>query len=1436
MPIYDASVGIRRRSMITADRGAPRRPLTTVIVLATMLTCLAKGDASAQRVHILGPTRTSAMVHETWTQADGLPVNAINDIIQDRSGYLWVATYDGLVRFDGMRFTVYNAVNSPGLRTNRILGITEARDGVLWLLSEERHLVRFQDSRFTTIRGGRPDDGDAGVNAMLEDSSGTVWVGTTTGIGVVRGERIEPVGSSMGDVNVTAFVQRRDGAIWAASAGAGLYRVAGPGRVEKIPVDASLEQDDISAMYEDGSGQLWVGGTRGLWTVSAQSGTATVLAGPTQQVIGFYTLAGTGEVRVLTTQGIYRLDSTRAVAVRIFTTPSRASSGWTDGEAVWHVDGNVVYRDGEAVFTLPGVMASHASPMAALRDSEGNVWLGTQSGGLRRLKSALFTTFSVEEGIAARNVSPVFVDRAGRTWLATRGAGLSRIDLVRGRVTTWTPDHGLSHEVFSFHGDANGRLWLGTLDGPYSCEPSALVCRAEGPPAICNTHVLAMHGEGSTRIWFGTDRGVWYVDGTTWAQVPTRDAPSVAVRAFAVTTDGALWMGTNGQGVARFHQGRSTRVTAAQGLPSDHVRALYADADGWLWIGTEGLGLARLDARAFTGTSGATSVRQGDASRTDKRVVRIGTEHGLYDQVIHQILEDDFGRLWMSTNRGIFWVTRAELNDFAEGRIARVHSTSYTERDGMRNREANGGVQPAGAKGPDGRLWFPTQDGVVMVDPARVGRDPVRPSVIVERVSAAGTVLELVAGGVRVMPDKRDLEIEYTAPTFREPANVRFRYRLDPYDRVWVDAGNRRTAFYTRVPPGRYTFHIEASTGSGEWGEGAVAIPISVEPYFHETPLAKALLFLAMAGLVIAAFRWRLGAARRRERDLTALVEARTAALHEHERQLAGQNEQLGAQAAKLAALNQLRSQLFANLSHEFRTPLTLILGPLRSLLDGRHGQLSGDVREQAALMHRNGQRLQRLIDQILDLTRLQAGAVTLNRRVHDAVAFTRSVTQAFTPLAERRGIALHFSGPLTPITAVFDAEQMEKPLLNLLSNSLKFTERGGEVVVSIRALPHDRVAEIAVRDTGVGIAPEQLPRVFERFYQSDSSASRRYEGTGIGLALARELVELHGGSIRAESEVGRGSTFTIVIPLGTTAGEAPIVVGPSLAAEMRADAAGLDLTTPTPGTPTDPAALGAETALDRTTVLVIDDNADVRTYVGSVLGATYRVIEAADGAAGLETAHVELPDLIVADVMMPGLDGLGLARALKDNAMTDAIPVVLLTARAATEDQVAGFETGADAYLVKPFEPAVLEACIASLLAQRRRLRERFRGGAPLPAPAPAIVAISALELKLRPLVEARLTDPEMGPEQLAAAAGLSYHQLYRALREELETTPSRFIRGVRVECARALLERGAGSVTEVAYSVGFESLSYFSRAYRERFGTAPSAHSRSAAPTGGD
>jgi signal transduction histidine kinase/DNA-binding response OmpR family regulator len=683
--------------------------------------------------------------------------------------------------------------------------------------------------------------------------------------------------------------------------------------------------------------------------------------------------------------------------------------------------------------------------------------------------------------------------------------------------------------------------------------------------------------------------------------------------------------------------------------------------------------------------------------------------------------------------------------------------------------------------------------------------------VIIESITAGQSTYDAADIPTQLGVNQRSLSIDYTAPAFLTPQNIRFRYRLDPYDADWIEAGSRRTAFYTGLPPGRYTFRVIASNLGDVWNEVGNPLRLDLGPRFHETGTARLLLGLALLGLTVGIFRWRMSDLRRRERELTRIVDERTAALRHNELALAAQN-------TRLAEMDQAKSRLFSNLSHEFRTPLTLILGPVRSILDGRHGPVSGAVREQADLMLRNGQRLLRLINQVLDLTKLQAGQMKLELQADDLAAFARRVTQAFVPLAERRQIALRFHSDQQLVPVRFDAEQLEKVLLNLLSNAVKFTEAGGTVDVMLSV--EGRKVQLAVQDSGVGIRSEELTRIFERFYQADASATRRYEGTGIGLALARELVELHGGEIKAESTPGAGSTFTVALPLDTSNPLSTIALRDGGSGD-HAEVDSLVLVSAE-----HPTTNGAETThTDRTTILIVDDNADVRAYVRSVLSASYEIIEAADGAAGLERARADLPDLIVADVMMPTLDGLAMGRALKDDPMTDAIPLVLLTARAASEDQIAGLETGADAYVIKPFDPEVLEAQVANLLVQRRRLRERFRSGQEaLPAPEPA--AISGLEQRLRPVVEAHLTDPEFGPNEFAAAASLTYNQLYYALHEQLQTTPSRFVRSVRVECAAVLLKQGAGSVTEVAYSVGFESLSYFNRAFRERFGTSPTGY----------
>ncbi len=1101
----------------------------------------------------------------------------------------------------------------------------------------------------------------------------------------------------------------------------------------------------------------------------------------------FVYLPATGAVLGYGLNGVFRFDPDHRVVpvdTRLHQFTLSVPLQVLGRDSAWHAIGRDLMLNGKRVYTLdPGPHPPTMRITDLLFDREGGIWLATDGMGLHRLRRSLFTTYSAPEGLAARNAYVVARDSSDALWVGSLIEGTSRISPDRRTIQNFTPARGYPPQVTSILQDQGGMLF-GAPFGIHSCTLPGMHCTKVASPYFDWPGVFALYRTRNGRLLAGTRTQVLERRDGRWTPLPEWPGRAPA-RAFAETQDGALWVGTNGGGVVRCVTGHCRTLTTTEGLPADIIRSLYVDGDGWLWIGTEGRGLARLDPRRWPAQD----------EQYAPPITGYATSDGLYDPVVHEILEDGAGRLWMNSNRGIFWVRRDELNAFADHRTPRIHSTAYTERDGLRNREGNGGFQPAGARTRDGRLWFPTQDGIVGVDPTRVtqGREP--PPVTVEQITRRA----------------RDVDFTYTALTFVEPGNVRFRYRLDPYDRDWVDAGSRRTAFYTRVPPGHYTFKVVASQGGDRWTPAEATAPLDIAPLFRETGAAKVLLALTIALLAALAYQWRVRSLRQREAELTALVTTRTAALQRNEQQLATQN-------AKLEQLNQMRSRLFANLSHEFRTPLTLILGPLKSLLDGRHGSLSPEARVQGDLMLRNTQRLLRLINQILDLARLQAGSVTVHRQPVELVGFVRLVTQAFTPLAERNGIALVFRSGLKGLTLRADPEQLEKVVLNLLSNAVKFTGNGGIIDVSVGR--DGGTALITVRDSGVGIAAADLTHIFERFYQADSADTRRYEGSGIGLALVKELVELHGGEIGVTSTPGQGTTFTVRLPVdvaGIDATADPSVTPSPELSELYA------LETSSISQDSSEETGEEEGAEDRTTVLLVDDNPDVRAYVRSVLAPQFHVLEAGDGKAGLALAREALPDLIVADVMMPELDGLGLGRALKSDSMTDAIPIILLTARAESADQIAGLEAGADAYLVKPFDPGVLTAAVANLLHQRRRLRERFRLGESAP-PATIAAAPSELDLRLRPLVEAHLVDPEFGPEALAEAASLSYHQLYRSLRDELGTTPSRYIRTVRAECAATLLKQGAGSVTEIAYAVGFESLSYFRRAFRERFEATPS------------
>ena len=1393
--------------------------MARVAAFGALLAGLLVSEAPAQGGHAAAPAgepSRQSWVHESWTVKDGLPVNSINTLLQDRAGYIWAATFDGLVRFDGIRFTVFNSANSEGLPSNRIIQLKEGRDGSLWLITEQGHVVRFRDGRFTNVafETGKPSPSLA---ALFVDSLGTVWVGTPDGLWTLQADRLVRVGRGTLDARVTTIAQRRDGSVWVGTDGAGIFRVSSDHELTKVETDPAVDRDFINRLVEDASGALWIGGNQGLWVlrdriVDVKASQPLSLASIIVQV------PATGALFVQASSGVYRIESGSAIPVA----PEYSTNGlrlWTDAGAMWSVRGQDVFRDRQRVFTLP----ERRIVTGAIVDREGSLWVGTDAAGLHRFKQAIFTTYSVAEGVAYPNVYATYVDRSGTIWIGTWGKGVSRLDPVTGRVSA-LPSLPDPSAVNSFYQDAAGAMWVATgiwTRGVLLCTPPGMVCRSEGPRELRDRDVFALYGDADGRMWAGASGLLFRYDGKTWTSFPpSSGGPEATVRAFASTRDGALWMGTNGGGLTRYREGTFTRITHADGLPSDVVRSLYQDGDGWLWVGTEGRGLARLDPRAWGGAAASTP-------NATRRIVRIGTRDGLFDEVIHQILEDDAGRLWMNTNRGIFWVARSELNAFVDGEISRIHSTAYTERDGIRNREGNGGVQPAGAKGPDGRLWFPTQDGVVVVDPAKVRRERVAPPLVVEQVVARGEALRPERDSIALRPDERDVQIEYTALTFLEPNNVRFRYRLDPYDAGWVDVGNRRTAFYTKVPPGRYTFVVEASDAAGGWYDPGTRLAVRVLPQIWETGIFRWVSVAALGMLIFAAVRLRETRLRTRALRLERVVDERTAALRDRERELAERN-------AQLQSVDQAKTRFFANVSHELRTPLTLTIGPLEDL----RARAGGDpkVERWLDIALRNSRRLLRLVNQILDVAKLDAHAMHLAPRPLDLAPFTRGVVAAFPPVAERKGIGLTVE-TLDSLPGAFDADAIEKILTNLLSNAIKFTPNGGTVHV---ALGKEReLARLVVRDSGPGIPPDQIVHVFERFYQVDESATRTQPGTGIGLSLVKELVELHGGTITVESG-DAGTTFTATIPVGevpegvTLPNDADVPGTASLSTAVTAEQSGSSPVATT---------LDDDRAQDVPTLLVVDDSADLRSYIRDHFAAGFRVLEASDGAEGIALARRHLPDIVLSDVMMPGTDGHELVRVLRASAETDFLSIVLLTAQAEDEQRLEGLERGADDYIVKPFEMRELDVRVRNLIASRRRLRDRLStvgtsglgtgdsAGKASAADAHAEGASASsvdpryME-RVRDAIQRGLADPDFGVGELADAVAQDRSHLFRRVKQVFGESPSDLIRRMRVDEGARLLTEGSATVTDVAYAVGFNSLSYFCRCFQQSYGVTPAAY----------
>ncbi len=685
-----------------------------------------------------------------------------------------------------------------------------------------------------------------------------------------------------------------------------------------------------------------------------------------------------------------------------------------------------------------------------------------------------------------------------------------------------------------------------------------------------------------------------------------------------------------------------------------------------------------------------------------------------------------------------------------------------------------------------------------------------------------------------------------------------YAYKLSGVNADWVYSdASHRSATYTKLAPGEYIFRVKGSNNDGIWNENGTSLKIVILPPWYRSKIAYAFYLLAFLGLVAGTWKWQVNRLK-----------------SEHQREL----EHL--EAEKLKEIDQAKSRFFANISHEFRTPLTLIEGPIKQLLQG---EFAGNLKEQYQLILRNSKRLLDLVNQLLDLSKLEAGRMKLHVKKQDIIPLLRGLVQSFESLARRKNIEFSFQCTpderlhgIVPQHATFiDAEKLEKIIDNLLSNAFKFTPDGGQVGVVVSydndgyarrgadnrvptitgILPRgmDRRAPasdvhpaviIAITNTGPGIPADKINHIFDRFYQVDDSQTRHHEGTGIGLALVQELVELHHGQITVTSEPGKLTTFTVMIPIDQESYDEseicrdeilePMVVYANGGSVIENTVISTDVIF-TPDLPLYAAARITAPLQNRThprpakkplpVVLIVDDNSDVRQYIGGLLNPDCRIMEAENGEQGISAAKQSMPDLVISDVMMPGMDGYELCRKIKTDLQISHIPVILLTARAEESAKLQGLETGADDYLTKPFEARELQLRVRNIIRYRKQLQEKFNQDLYIK---PKDITVTSLDEKflekIIQMINEQISDSDLNVEKLSNVLNMSRIQLWRKVKALLGLTPVALVRRIRIQRAKELLEHHFGNVSQVAYEVGFNNISYFSKCFQKQFGIHPS------------
>ena len=1418
--------------------------------------------------------QTPDLKFERLSIAQGLSHSTVNCILQDRKGFMWFGTFEGLNRYDGHSFAVYkhHPENSKSLSSNVVWSIYEDSrdDGTLWVGTDHGGLNKFDRATETFTRYQHDPTNlhslsSNRVRSIYEDRTGRLWIATSDG-----GLNKLQIENRKGQKAITFTRYQHD------------------------PADPnSLSDNTAWCIYEDEKEKdvLWIGTNKGLNKLDQTKGTFTHYqhdpANPNSLSNDFVmaiSADSTGALWVGTNGGgLNKFDRQNEIFTRYrHDADDPASLG---GDLVYsiHADSHhegtlwlgiwggglnklqIENRKGQKATTFTRYQHDPANPnslsgnyvLPIYEDRLGALWIGTNGGGVNRLdrEKEDFALYQHDpdnpNSISGNGVSAIYEDRASMLWIGTQTDGLDRLNRKTGAVTHYQHDpqnpRSLSSNVIlaicEDQAVPQGGIWIGTLGrglNRFDREKENFA-RYEHDPAnpnslSDNTVVViceSRSGGSNGALWVGTASGLNRLDRNTGIFTRYKhesDNPNslsdnyiVALHESRKNESGTtLWVGTNRGGLNKLVLEGPHREKAAvtryqhqpdnpNSLSSNRAFSIFEERSvpqGGIWIGTWGGGLNRFDPK-------------------QEKFRRYRESEGLPNDVVYGILEDDGGNLWLSTNNGLSrFDPRTET------------FRNYDVHDGLQGDEYNSGAFHKSAL--SGEMFFGGINGLNVFHPDHVKDNSFVPPVAITSLTrynkndAEGKPIfeKGISEKSEIALSYRDniLTFTFAALSYRNAFKNQYAYQLEGFNENWIALGTKHDLTFTNLDPGEYTLRVKGSNNDGVWNEVGALLKIAIAPPWWKTWWAYALYVLLATSLLCVARRYEMNRLRLKDRLKLEHLESE-----------------------KLREVDQMKSRFFANISHEFRTPLTLILGQVDSVL-----ATIADKQNQGKLevASRNARRLQRLINQLLDLSKLEAGSMALKATRANLVSFLKSLVASFEHLAEQKGITLQFHGTHDEIALDYDPEKLEKVFYNLLPNAFKFTPEGGKISVQLSVtsdqlrrnqLATDHWLLITVQDTGVGIPAEHLSHVFDRFYQADTSTSsvRNYEGTGIGLALAKELVELHRGKISVTSEVGKGSEFAVKLPLRAVTGDQLAVISNAKREDRGLMIEDRESTIENPATSDQqPAASNQQRATNdqqqatsderpatsnQELVLLVEDNADIRAYVREQLERGYRVIEAADGEEGIAKAREAIPDLIITDVMMPKMDGYQMSRELKQDDKTSHIPIIMLTAKAALDDKIEGLETGVDDYLFKPFSAKELLARVRNLISLRRQLRQRFSTATVIKPTEVAATSVDQIFLqRVIAAIEEHLGDEHFSVEDLATAANMSSSQLNRKLGALVDQPASQLIRSMRLQRAADLLKQNAGNVAEIAYQVGFSDHAHFARSFKKQFGCAPSEFRR--------